>query len=236
MSLSWWSVSGTERAPPPPHLGSPRLMEAAVAGIWAAAGDRVSDQVCSAVRYTLHVPNSPSFLSFRRPPFPPLTIMPVPASPPAADPALDDRVVRFDDACVLIPPPGPRSRLPRLLSRAYSLPPLFRRREPSLEPEPALIPPVDRSPPPIALSSSFMSSLPRSASTSPILRLTSSVIAQTLQKIPFPPFPRLTQAALSLPRTPRPFFSPRPQASALPPPPHRAPQPPWPPCPRLCRI
>ncbi|KAI0033719.1 hypothetical protein K488DRAFT_84670 [Vararia minispora EC-137] len=40
----------------------------------------------------------------------------------------DPRVVRFDNECVLIPRQE-HSRMPRLLQKSYSLPPLFRRRE-----------------------------------------------------------------------------------------------------------
>ncbi|KAI0038283.1 hypothetical protein FA95DRAFT_1269792, partial [Auriscalpium vulgare] len=62
-----------------------------------------------------------------------------------------DRIVRFDDACVLIPAPAPRSRLPKLLTKSYSLP-IFKRR-PS---------PGPRSPPPTDEPPSFNTSLSKS--------------------------------------------------------------------------
>ncbi|KAI0063238.1 hypothetical protein BV25DRAFT_1824830 [Artomyces pyxidatus] len=60
----------------------------------------------------------------------------IPYDPVPLSPASEDRIVRFDDACILIPLPPSRSLLPKLLSKSYSLP-LFKRKP---QPDPPLSP------------------------------------------------------------------------------------------------
>lgn len=71
------------------------------------------------------VPLSPSFESLVAAPH-------TTDEPPPLEPPLSPKV-RFDQDCVLIPDPLPASRLPRLVTKSYSLP-LWKRkqREPSL--------------------------------------------------------------------------------------------------------
>ncbi|KAH9927423.1 uncharacterized protein BXZ73DRAFT_90706 [Epithele typhae] len=70
------------------------------------------------------VPRSASFASLNA----------APTSPPAADEPTAPKV-RFDQECVLIPDPSPVSRLPRFVTKSYSLPLWKRKRDPSVDSE-----------------------------------------------------------------------------------------------------
>ena len=54
-------------------------------------------------------------------------------SPRSPDSVVSPRSVRFYDECVLIPDPQPRSRIPKIISKSYSLP-LWKRKPPSDNP------------------------------------------------------------------------------------------------------
>ena len=76
------------------------------------------------------VPSSPSFASLSSTSA---------SSPNDSDEQPQTPKVRFDQECVLIPDPVPQSRMPRLVTKSYSLPLWRRKRDPSIDSEDDLL-------------------------------------------------------------------------------------------------
>ena len=96
--------------------------------------------------------------------------------------------VRFDHDCVVIPDPTPTSRLPRLVTKSYSLPLWKRKRDPSQVSEPENEAAEDHV--------VFKVSVPRSVSARHHL-----VCSRNRPRIPSPSLQHHNQSSLSFPRT-----------------------------------